>query len=701
MIGNNYLIQDTLSDTNAILQRIKHELSQSKQEILVAMAWFTDDELFDILIDKANQGVVVSVIVADHSDNEKLNFDLLNHIPTGEVIKIKNVGYGMMHQKFCIIDRKIVINGSYNWSKNAKNNHENVIVTNLSKTVDEFLETFFKIKNRSIQLMNGASLEEIEKLEELQSKKEYQAMTQEKTISFHEQSIKEFKEVLDNIIASEVGSLDKELIRSSAYNRAKENNGDHQVLSQAMDSLYSNFLNEIEVVAEKKTRLKSKIDEQVKIGITNLELKTENEINSLKEIHALEQKKLEEEILLKEKEIENAKANIESNKNTKIPFLQNQIEKVKQAINDHKIDFVKPPINWPKSIILFSLFFLLLAYLCVFYSSVAYIFIFSKQDMQEMLDNNDFSEIPEVFNPHAISNIWHKGEGGILFLFLFVAIPIALGMFEFITSSVSNSESSQKEEKLSGMKKILKFFNNLGGIILIFIVDLFIAYKVAKNINEMEFLTRKKETEASVLEIIFSTNFLLVFVLGTLGVYLFSKVFNSWIDSLNKRNETFHQAVTKQKIDNLEREIDKLETDKLRLNEENDKLTACISNFEFELTRLRQSYNQAPIILAEKIKDLKQLLNTCSEKLLNLSNIYKSQIDNDKLPISKSELENRCNIFMEGWSKYLYEYFSIQIAEAKTKEAIDEIENWLTSLQFYSQSSSELMLSTLTASKAN
>ncbi|WP_039053262.1 hypothetical protein [Sphingobacterium sp. T2] len=198
------------------------------------------------------------------------------------------------------------------------------------------------------------------------------------------------------------------------------------------------------------------------------------------------------------------------------------------------------------------------------------------------------------------------------------------------------------------MEKILKFFTISGGNILIFIVDVIIAYKVAVNINDMELLTREKETKASVLEIIFSTNFWLVFVLGTLGVYLFSKVFNSLIDSLNKRNQTFHQAVTKQKIDNLEREIDKLETDKLRLNEENDKLTACISNFEFELTRLRQSYNQAPIILAEKIKDLKQLLNTCSEKLLNLSNIYKSQIDNDKLPISKSELENRCNIFMEG-----------------------------------------------------
>src|SRR5690606_30568530 len=246
------------------------------------------------------------------------------------------------------------------------------------------------------------------------------------------------------------------------------------------------------------------------------------------------QKKLEEEILIKEKEIENAKANIESNKNTKIPFFQNQIEKIKQTINDHKIDFVKPPINWPKSIMLIGLLLLLLAYLFVFYSSVAYIFIFSKQDMQEMLDNNDFSEMPEVFNPHAISNIWDKGVGGILFLFLFVTIPIALGMFEFITTSVSNSESSQKEEKLSGMEKILKFFTISGGNILIFIVDVIIAYKVAVNINKMELLTREKEKEASVLEIIFSTNFLLVFVLGTLGVYLFSKVFNSLIDSLNK-----------------------------------------------------------------------------------------------------------------------------------------------------------------------
>lgn len=33
-----------------------------------------------------------------------------------------------MHHKFCIIDQKIVITGSYNWTKQARNNEENITV---------------------------------------------------------------------------------------------------------------------------------------------------------------------------------------------------------------------------------------------------------------------------------------------------------------------------------------------------------------------------------------------------------------------------------------------------------------------------------------------------------------------------------------------------------------------------------------------
>lgn len=118
---------------------------------------------------------------------------------------------------------------------------------------------------------------------------------------------------MDNIIAREVGSLDKDLIRQSAYNRAKDNNGDHQVLTQAMDSLYSNFINEIEVVSEKKTRLKNKIDEELKLSVGNIEIKTDSEINSLKEKLQMENQNLEKDLLLAEKEVEIFKSTIRSN----------------------------------------------------------------------------------------------------------------------------------------------------------------------------------------------------------------------------------------------------------------------------------------------------------------------------------------------------------------------------------------------------
>ncbi|NGM73302.1 phospholipase D-like domain-containing protein, partial [Sphingobacterium sp. SGL-16] len=338
-----HLVQDSLSDNKEIIERIKKELLEAQREILVAMAWFTDDDLFKILLNKADQGLEISIIIAEHADNEKLDFDLLNTKPNGEVIKIKNVGYGMMHQKFCIIDKEVVINGSYNWSKNAKNNHENVIVTNFSKTVEEFLNTFHDMKDRAIQVLSGVPINQIQVNNNyVQSQRDTKPMEK---LSFQEQSLIEFKQVLDNIIATEVGSLDKGLISQSAYNRAKENNGDHQVLPQAMDSLYSNFINEIEVVAEKKTRLKNRIDEQLKLSVGNIEIKTENEINTKKENYQLEDKNLKENILNTEKEMEKAQSTIESNLKTQVPFFQAQIEKIRQKINEQRIEFVKPPID--------------------------------------------------------------------------------------------------------------------------------------------------------------------------------------------------------------------------------------------------------------------------------------------------------------------------------------------------------------------
>ncbi|MNH38728.1 hypothetical protein D3C79_998070 [compost metagenome] len=54
-------------------------------------------------------------------------------------------------------------------------------------------------------------------------------------------------------------------------------------------------------------------------------------------------------------------------------------------------------------------------------------------------------------------------------------------------------------------------------------------------------------------------------------------------------------------------------------------------------------------------------------------------------------MENRVNIYMEGWSKYLYEVYAILKAETKTREAVGECEAWLSNLGLQSDIKHELL----------
>ena len=53
----------------------------------------------------------------------------------------------MMHSKFCVLDMKTVIHGSYNWTKGAKYNKEAITITNSREVAEQFSAQFIKLKN--------------------------------------------------------------------------------------------------------------------------------------------------------------------------------------------------------------------------------------------------------------------------------------------------------------------------------------------------------------------------------------------------------------------------------------------------------------------------------------------------------------------------------------------------------------------------
>jgi phosphatidylserine/phosphatidylglycerophosphate/cardiolipin synthase-like enzyme len=131
------------------------------------VAWFTDFDIYKSILEVQKNGVLVYVIIANHelNKNSKVDFkDLIqNEGYVGYIGDLKDTRSDkLMHNKFCIIDNKLLITGSYNWTKKARKNDENVIVIKDHPIViAKFSEKFesikpkhrFTIKENSVKLL--------------------------------------------------------------------------------------------------------------------------------------------------------------------------------------------------------------------------------------------------------------------------------------------------------------------------------------------------------------------------------------------------------------------------------------------------------------------------------------------------------------------------------------------------------------------
>ena len=131
-------------------------LEDATSEIVAAIAWLTDRDIFGVLCKQSRVGIRVSIALIGDEINRGpggLNFNRLKalggkiaFLPTGRRDE------PIMHHKFCVIDRATVITGSYNWSHKARNNDENItVVTEAPDFASKYLETFDDLLSRTGQ----------------------------------------------------------------------------------------------------------------------------------------------------------------------------------------------------------------------------------------------------------------------------------------------------------------------------------------------------------------------------------------------------------------------------------------------------------------------------------------------------------------------------------------------------------------------
>ncbi|MDR5898847.1 phospholipase D-like domain-containing protein [Halomonas vilamensis] len=133
-----------------IHQVLLREIGSAKSYIVAAVAWFTDREILNALRHRASFGVSIRIAITDDEINrppKAPNFDALIDLG-GEIHRISPGSRrdSLMHHKFCVIDGTTVITGSYNWTRRARYNKENVtVVHNHVSFATRFIDTFEQI----------------------------------------------------------------------------------------------------------------------------------------------------------------------------------------------------------------------------------------------------------------------------------------------------------------------------------------------------------------------------------------------------------------------------------------------------------------------------------------------------------------------------------------------------------------------------
>lgn len=131
-----------------ISQVVVKNISSAKRSIKIAMAWFTNFDIFKVIKHKLQNSDVEIILVTNNdlinNGGYCLNYNEL--IDAG--LKIYLYEYpDMINHKFCIIDDAMVMTGSYNWTffAEAVNRENMIIIQDDENAIEDFVNEFNNI----------------------------------------------------------------------------------------------------------------------------------------------------------------------------------------------------------------------------------------------------------------------------------------------------------------------------------------------------------------------------------------------------------------------------------------------------------------------------------------------------------------------------------------------------------------------------
>jgi hypothetical protein len=568
-------MSDLITNGTEIKQRIISEITNAKLCINLAMAYFTDREIAMALIEAKNRSVlVVDVILSSNLQNETVKLMLMG---AGINVHAFDTGdqRGIMHHKFCLIDNKISINGSYNYSVNAStNNVENIQVSDDINIYSQFLAEFERLKyniDHRIAVSEQSTVSETKP-------KEAAPMN----------IIDSFSKQLHTLVYS-AAQIDTEKYNSDGYEKSKECKGNIDIFRTEYDTIKERIRTYAtdEGLGNIKNVLTSNISIAYESNKTNLENEKQEKLDITKRENDLESRQLD----LKINELRQEKMILESgNSNTgqKGLFQGNkEIEKNRLERNNLEQTFIIKKFWGVGTILILIALTIFAFYLSIFFASAVYKVFFEGNLIRKSLQAGLNPGLPQIVDANAITKIF-KLQGP---LFGFVA-----ALFFLIPVLLSNL-------KLLGSTN--KWVNGAMFFIGLVVFDILVSTMVAFNVDEIKSLLVGKNSTMQLWEVIKHGEFWLIFVFGMFPLFLTHFLIDNVSNAYKKSRREIVDAEKNRKIQVLDMEMIELNADKENITNLLKEKNIEIENQKQKLIRFETDCNTIQTQIESKYSELK------------------------------------------------------------------------------------------------
>jgi phosphatidylserine/phosphatidylglycerophosphate/cardiolipin synthase-like enzyme len=147
---NGVQIETFFSPDDQVNEAILPLLENARESIYFLAYSFTADDLGQAIRAAAQRGVQVRGVMDNNQieSNTGTEYDLFRR----DGLDVRRDGLdGLMHHKVIIIDREIVITGSYNFSRSAEErNDENVVILYSPQIAQAFLDEFWRVYEHAV-----------------------------------------------------------------------------------------------------------------------------------------------------------------------------------------------------------------------------------------------------------------------------------------------------------------------------------------------------------------------------------------------------------------------------------------------------------------------------------------------------------------------------------------------------------------------